>query len=156
MEQNGLIVLFADGIDGFHNRIRRHHLLTAGMELQALQTQSGEGIFQFFTGSRISGVHGGKANELIRSHIHQFLNLFIADKAAHRPGIVLRKQAELVQSGTFHLIKDVLQRGSTVFMDIQSVVTNIFLYRIFVDGLIKSRMNMNINKHPQPLSYRPT
>ena len=156
MEEDGLVVFFADSVDGLHNGVGRHHMDPAGMELQALQLQIPEGMLQLLRRFGIPGIHGSKADELVRGHIHQFFDLFIGNEAAHASGIILRQQAKLVQTCAAHLIEDMLQGCGTVFVDIQRFVTKVFPGRVFVDGFIKRRMNMNINKHPKPLSYMPT
>lgn len=91
-------------------------MVPSGVKLQPLELQAGEGILQLFAGGMIPGIHAGKTDELVRRHIHKLSDLLIFHKTSRAGGIILRQQAQPVQSRTAHLIEDVFHSGAVPFL----------------------------------------
>lgn len=60
VEEDGSIVLFADGVYRLHHGVGGHHMVPSGVKLQPLELQAGEGILQLFAGWQDAGIHAGK------------------------------------------------------------------------------------------------
>lgn len=157
VEQDRLVEPLADLVDGLQPGVAGHEVLSAGMELQPLQLQPGEGVLQPVRGHRVGRVHAGEADEPVRGQIHQAADLLVVHQgAAHGGGVVLGEQAQLIQTGAGHLVEDVLQGGGAVFVDVQLPVAQLLPRQVPIDGLKEGGVNVYVDEQGAPSpAHRP-
>ena len=149
MKEDRLVVFLADIIDIIHEAVTWMEILPGRMKLQSFEIQNGKGVFEFFGRLFIMGIDAGETNETIRRHIDELLYLFIGDEdfAIHPRAVIFRKQYRIVDLRAVHLVEEMFQRCRSVFMQIEFIVSELFLLFIFVDRLEEGRMDVDIDDH---------
>ena len=147
MEDDGLVLPLAQGVDGLHPFVRRVEALLGGVQFQPPQPLLEKGPFQHFQRVRPVGVHAGKAVELVRVQFAQRLHLVVVHHpAACGGGHVQRQQRRLGQPADVPLGKQLVELHGPLFPHPEGVAPEGHFLFIPADGPVKNGMDVHIDQ----------